>query len=129
MKKALTFVSIIAANLTFAMAQVTAGTQVSGTTANGTGLLSLLALAQTILNRLVPFAIGVAVVAFFWFLIKVIIDKEGGETKKNAVQGITYSLVAIFLMVAIWGVIGLLANMLGVGVGGGIPTPTIPMPS
>ncbi len=129
MKKALTFVSIIAANLTFAMAQVTAGTQVSDTTANGTGLLSLLALAQTILNRLVPFAIGVAVVAFFWFLIKVIIDKEGGETKKNAVQGITYSLVAIFLMVAIWGVIGLLANMLGVGVGGGIPTPTIPMPS
>ena len=128
MKKASIFVSIIAGNLMFAMAQVPVGTQVSGTIANGGGLLSLLALAQTLINRLVPFAIGIAVLAFFWFLIKLVWTSDSAESKKTAVQGITYSIVALFLMVAVWGVIGLLANMLGVGVAGGIPAPTLPQP-
>lgn len=129
MKKALTFVSLIATSITSGMAQVQIGTQAAGGTANGNALLSLLALAQTIINRLVPFAIGIAVLAFFWFLIKLITDKDGGPTKQAALSGITYSILALFLMVAVWGVIGLLANMLGVGIGGGLPTPTIPQPN
>ncbi len=128
MKKALTFVSIITTSLTYAMAQIQSGQQVGGTTGNANGLLSLLAIAQTVINRLVPFAIGIAVLAFFWFLIKMIWGSDNPEAKKTSVQGITYSIVALFLMVAVWGVIGLLANMLGVGVGGGLPTPTIPQP-
>ena len=43
-------------------------------------------------------------------------------------KGMAYAILALFLMVAIWGIIGFLANLLGVGVGGSVPIPGVPTP-
>ncbi len=131
MKKVLTIVSIIGSGVTSVLAQgIVVGSQAAGTTANGGALLSFLALAQTFINRLVPFAIGVAVLGFFWFLIMFIWKGGQGATEKDsAIKGMGYSILALFLMVAVWGIIAMLANLLGVGIGGGVPTPTIPQPA
>jgi hypothetical protein len=127
MKKALTIVSIIGSSVSYALAQIQVGGQAAGTTANGGALLGLLALAQTFLNRLVPFAIGLGVLGFLWFLVEFIWRGSSDPVKKKeAISGMTYSIIALFLMVAVWGIVAMLANLLGVGLAGTIPAPTLP---
>lgn len=95
--------------------------------ANGGQLVGLLNIAQNLVTRLVPFTIGLAVLAFFWYLVLFI--WRGGEEpskRQEGIKGIGYSLLALFVMVSIWGIIGLLSNMLGVGVGGGLPPLEMP---
>jgi hypothetical protein len=97
---------------------------------NGSALISLLNLAQDIISRLVPFAVTLAVLAFFWFLIKFI--WKGGqdpEAKTSSLKGMGFSVLALFVMVSIWGIIGLLGSIVGVNQGGNIPIPGVPRPS
>jgi hypothetical protein len=128
MKKALLILSTLGAGVSSVFAQVI-GTAAQQGQVNGGALLGLLALAQTIVARLVPFAIGLAVLAFFWFLIRFIwLGKEDAETKKISLQGMGYSVLALFVMVSIWGIIGLMGSIFGVNQGGNIPAPGIPLP-
>lgn len=135
MKKALTTLALISGSISYTLAQTNINIGNTGQTAqqgqiNGGALLQLLALAQTIANRLVPFAIGVAVLSFFWFLIQLIMKGgESGEKRGTAMKGMGMSILALFLMVSIWGVIGFLGSVTGVGQGGAVPTPTIPQPN
>ena len=91
--------------------------------AAASALLPLLASAQTIsdtlifvstiLNGVIGLFITLAIVVFFWGLIKYLwsIDSE------NAQEGIKimfWGIVAVFVMVSIWGIIKLLQNSLRV---------------
>lgn len=152
MKKALITGSILLSSLMLAGAQViqvggtvggvpvtvgnaNGGTVLIGQSAqqnqvNGGAILQLLALAQTIVNRLVPFAVGLAVLAFFWYLIRFIF--KGGQDpveKSNSMKGMGYSIVALFVMVSIWGIIGFFGSVLGIGQGGAVPVPSVPNPN
>lgn len=139
MKKALTTIvttlALVGSSISYGLAQTNINIGNVGSTAqqgqiNGGALLQLIALAQTIANRLVPFAIGVAVLGFFWFLIQLIVKgPESGEKKDSAMKGMGYSILALFLMVSIWGVIGFLGSVTGIGQGGAVPTPSIPQPN
>ena len=131
MKKALTTLSLVAGSVATALAQVNIniGATANQGQVNGGAILQLLTLAQTIVARLVPFAIGIAVLAFFWFLIKFITQGgENGEAKSASIKGMAYCVLALFLMVSIWGIIGFLGSIFGIGAGGAIPTPCIPVP-
>ncbi len=116
---------------------VTAGTANGGTVnigvqatqgqVNGGPLLQLLAMAQTIVSRLVPFMIGLAVLAFFWFLIKFIWKgSDDAKAHDDGMKGMGYSILALFVMVSIWGIISALGSMLGVNQGGGLPPLQMP---
>ena len=131
MKKALTLVSIVAGNIMLASAQININIGVGANQGqvNGGALLQLLALAQTIVTRLVPFAVGLAVLAFFWFLIKFI--WQGGQSpdvKAASLKGMGYSILALFVMVSIWGIVGFAGSIFGIGQGGSIPIPGVPIP-
>lgn len=131
MKKALTFFSLVAGNVTLALAQTTinVGATAGQGQVNGGALLSLLALAQTLVTRLVPFAVGLAVLAFFWFIVQFIWKGgEDGEARKKSLSGMGFSILALFLMVSIWGLIGFLGSMFGIGQGGSVPIPGVPIP-
>lgn len=77
------------------------------------GLLGTLALANRILNGLVGLLILVAILAFFWGLIKYLFS-GGGEDKSEGLKTMFYGVIAIFVMVSIWGIIKLLQNTFGV---------------
>jgi hypothetical protein len=97
------------------------GTGSVGTNLNFSGPLGLLALAQTIVSRLVPFLVGLAVVVFFWFLVTFIWKgKDNPEEQKKGRAGMMYSLLAIFVMVSLWGIITFIGGILGIGQGGSI---------
>jgi hypothetical protein len=75
--------------------------------------LGTLALANRILNGLVGLLILVAILAFFWGLIKYLFS-GGGEDKSEGLKLMFYGVIAIFVMVSIWGIIRLLQNTFGV---------------
>lgn len=123
MKKALTIISTVLGGIFLTYAQTTPG-QV-----NGGALLGLLALAQTLVARLVPFAIGLSIVVFFYYIIKFIIaGGQDPEAKTLSLKGMGFSVLAIFVMVSIWGIVGFLGSVTGISQGGVTPIPGIPVP-
>jgi hypothetical protein len=134
MKKVLTTLSLAATTIGFALAQavqpvVQAGVAEQGAI-NGGALLAFLALLQTLVTRLVPFAIGLAVLAFFWYLIQFIWKgAEDAGKKAEAMKGMGYSILALFVMVSIWGLVGFLGSLFGIGQGGTTPIPGVPVPA
>lgn len=152
MKKSLISLSIVLASVMLASAQViqvggtlggvpiqvgtgNGGTLLIGQTAvqnqvNGGALLSLLALAQTLVARLGIFAVGLAILAFFWYLIGFIWKgRDNPDEQKKTLHGMAYAILAIFVMVSIWGIVGVLGSITGIGQGGSVPIPGIPVPA
>ena len=151
MKKALLSFSLIVTSFMFAGAQnINIGGTIGGTPfvvgtggtnggsviigqqamANGQvggSLINLIALVQNIVARLVPLGIGMAVVALFFGVIMFLVQGRDDEKKRKSwLSWMMYSVLGLFVMVAIWGLVGFLASVLGVGVGGSAPTPSIP---
>ncbi len=104
------------------------GSQAQANTNVGGSLLSLLALAQNIVNRLIPFAIGLAVAALFFGLVMFIINGRKGDAAGHDawLKFMGMSILALFVMVSIWGLVGFIASVFGISVGGNIPVPSIP---
>jgi hypothetical protein len=123
MKKALTIGSIILSTVSFAVAQVGGSLSQATVAAPGassaSGILGLITTFQTLLDRAVPLAISLAVIGLFWFLLQFVWKGSSNPEKRSeSIKGMGYSLIAIFVMVAIWGIIAFIANLTGVGVGG-----------
>ena len=88
------------------------------------GLQNLITLAGNIVSSLIPLLIAVALVVFFWGLVRYIVNPGEGhdEGKKVMIAG----LVALFVMVSVWGIIRLAQTTLLSGVSGAsIPPPTV----
>lgn len=64
-----------------------------------------------ILNSVIPLFIVVAVVFFLWTVLKYINSGDNAETRAQARSLMIYGIVAIFVMVSVWGLVGVLRNM------------------
>lgn len=60
---------------------------------------------QVIANAVIPFLVGLAVVAIIWGIFKYV--KSAGDAEKIAEgrKTIVYGIVALFIMVAFWGLV------------------------
>lgn len=72
-------------------------------------LLDTLALFNTFLNAAIGLMITLAIVVFFWGLIKYLWG-SGSEGKSEGLQVMLWGVIAIFVMVSIWGIIRLLQS-------------------
>ena len=86
---------------------------------------SLLAQIGGIVKMLPPILMGVAVVAFFWFLIRYFIT-DAAEDKSKAVKNMGYSLAAIFVMVTLWGIIAFFGDAIGLNPNVQVSAPQLP---
>lgn len=129
MKKALTIGLGVISTISFAMAQATLGTGQVGApgASNAGGILGLVATLQTLLDRAVPLLIAFAVLGLFFFGIRFAWKGSSDpKAREDSIKGMGYSVLAIFMMVAIWGIIAFVANLTGIGVGG-TGSPIIPV--
>lgn len=62
----------------------------------------------TIINLLVVLLIGIAIIVFFIGLIRYIF--KAGEDKHKGLVTMLYGIIAIFVMVSIWGLVRLVGN-------------------
>ena len=123
MKKILTIGSLILTSVSFVAAQAQGGLSqvVVGAPAasNATGLLGLISTFQALLDRAVPLIVSLAVIGLFYFLLMFVWKGSSDpKTRQESMAGMGWSILAIFVMVAIWGIVSLIANLTGIGVGG-----------
>ncbi len=84
-------------------------------TADLTFVANLIAQVGGIVRLLPPILTGIAVVAFFIYLIRYfLISKDNADGKKKDLSGMMYSLLAIFVMVALWGIIAFFGDAIGI---------------
>jgi hypothetical protein len=86
---------------------------------------NLITSTNNIVNRLVPLAITVAMLAFFWGLIQYIAKQSKAATTKGRDMMI-YGILALFVMVSIWGLVRLLQTAFGIGPNEQAQTPQAP---
>lgn len=85
---------------------------------------SVLQTVSNIFGYLVPILISLAVLWFFWGLVEYL--RGGGEDKEKGKQTMIYGIIALFVMVSVWGLVGLIGNTFGIQQGGGAIIPNIP---
>jgi hypothetical protein len=62
-----------------------------------------------IIARLIPIVIGIGLLAFIWGIIKYVLS-EGASKKKDSVYVMIYGVVAMFVMISVWGLVTLIQN-------------------
>jgi hypothetical protein len=77
------------------------------------------------LNLLIPVLIALALVAFFWGLVRYVWG-SGGEGAAEGKSIMIAGLLALFIMVSVWGIIKLAQNTLGVGNANAPQYPQVP---
>ncbi|MEI6864227.1 MAG: hypothetical protein WCK46_02585 [Candidatus Adlerbacteria bacterium] len=92
-------------------------------------IINIINALGTIVNRLIPLLVGVAIIVFFWGLIKYIqaSGKDASAGKNIMIAG----LISLFVMVSLYGIIRFAGSAIGISINGegnaGRPTaPAIP---
>lgn len=115
-KKYLATVAVLASMPLLASAQ---------TPVNTTFITGIIDNIKTILNAIIPLFIGVSVVFFFWNIVKFVAGGADEATREESKKMMIWSLIAIVVMVSIWGLVGWLQSALGLGANPTITPPKI----
>ncbi|MDD5050443.1 MAG: hypothetical protein PHV93_01745 [Candidatus Pacebacteria bacterium] len=85
------------------------------------GIDGLINFAQNILTKLVPLFISAAVVLFLYGVLTYILA-GGDEEKRSAGRNtMIYGIIAIFVMVSVWGLVNLLRDSLQLNQANNVP--------
>jgi len=81
-------------------------------------------------EKIVPLMISLAIVVFFWGLVKFIWHAGDEKTHDEGKAVMIWGMVSLFVMVALWAIIGWLQGVTGIkgGIGGEVPGVTITLP-
>ena len=87
-----------------------------------TNIKGLIEAVGGLINPLIAILVGLALLAFFWGLAKFIF-RAGGDTEavEEGKRLMIWGLIALFIMVSVWGIIGFIQSALLPG-GGSTPT-------
>jgi Type IV secretion system pilin len=91
------------------------------------GILGLLAQANDLINRLIPFVIAITVLVFLWGIFKFVISAGDAEGRKEAQGYIIWGVVALFVMVSVWGLVNILVRSVNLD-NTAPPAPGLPNP-
>ncbi len=75
-----------------------------------------------LINQIIPVMIGIALVVFFWGLIVYIANRGQKSGRDTMIAG----LVALFIMVSVWGILRLAQNTFGVSNAAPVTIPQVP---
>ena len=79
-----------------------------------------------LINLALPIVVAIALLAFFWGLVKFIFGQGNEESKTDGKKLMIWGLVALFVMVSVWGLVRFMGNALGVNQGDTIIVPQVP---
>ncbi len=72
----------------------------------------LLGLFSNIINALIPFLITLAGLFFLYGVLKMVTAGDNEENRKAGQNTMIWGIVALFVMVSVWGLVSLLSNTL-----------------
>ena len=74
------------------------------------GFTGLLTLLTTWIQAIMPFLLLLAALFFFWGLTMFILKAGDEEARAEAKQKMIWGVVAVFIMVSFWGLVGFLSS-------------------
>ncbi len=77
-----------------------------------------------IVTTLIPIMMALAVLVFFWGLVKYIANASDEAAKESGKTLMIWGMVALFVMVALWGILGWVQAQLGLS--GNVTTGSVP---
>ncbi|OHA89450.1 MAG: hypothetical protein A3C70_02950 [Candidatus Zambryskibacteria bacterium RIFCSPHIGHO2_02_FULL_43_14] len=80
----------------------------------------------TLVDLALPIVVGLALLAFFWGLVKFIFAQGNEESKADAKKIMLWGLIALFVMVSVWGLVNFIGSAFGIGQGDTVVVPTVP---
>jgi hypothetical protein len=86
---------------------------------------SILNTFASLVNQLIPLALAVALLVFFWGLIQYIWKSPSSEGHQKGVQTMVAGIVGLFFMVSVWGIVSILNRTFGVSSGGSQQPPSV----
>jgi hypothetical protein len=89
-----------------------------------TNLQTLLQSIGRLVDLALPIVVGLALLGFFWGLAKFLFG--GAEGKDEAKTLMIWGLIALFVMVSVWGLVRFIGNALGIQQGDTIVVPRVP---
>ncbi len=89
-------------------------------------LTTLVGQVKSVVTSILPLLFGVAIIYFFWGLIKFI--RAAGDPKAVAEgKGVMiWGIVALLVMVSVYGILAWLGQAAGINPGGTVTLPTLP---
>jgi len=97
-----------------------------------TGIGRLINLVGTAIRDIIPIIIGLAVLVFLWGVLKYVIAKDE-DSQKEARNVMLWGIIAIFVMVSVWGLVNVLSSTLqlnnNIPNSPGLPSPGGSVPS
>ena len=73
------------------------------------GLHRLIDQIQGLVQRLIPVIIGIALLLFLWGILRFLISQDDGK-REEAKKFMIWGIVALFVMVAVWGLVEIFAE-------------------
>lgn len=112
---------LLASSLVFALPAIAFGQQRIGSL-----FQEILNFFAGVISFLGPVLISLALLAFFWALIQFLFNKEAKA--EDSKKYLLYSVLILFVMVSIWGIVAFLQDNLGIGDGRDLNrTPGVPI--
>jgi VIT1/CCC1 family predicted Fe2+/Mn2+ transporter len=62
-----------------------------------------------LLNRAIPFIIALTLLFFLWNMFRLVISSNE-DVRKEAIKMITFGIIALFVMVSVWGLVNILIH-------------------
>jgi uncharacterized sodium:solute symporter family permease YidK len=88
------------------------------------GISGLLEQVMGVITSLIPIVIAIAVLVFLWGVLQYVVAKD--EDKQKEARGVMlYGIIALFVMVSVWGFVNLLGTTI-FGDSAGVLTPPPP---
>lgn len=89
-------------------------------------LLNLFCTVLGWIGQLIPLLISVAVAVFLWGLVVFIKNTEDKQVHEDGKKLMIWGIIALFVMVSFWGIVGFLQDSFDLSPVGG-PIPSIPV--
>ena len=64
-----------------------------------------------------PIVVAIALLVFFWGLVKFIFAQGNEESKAEAKKIMLWGLIALFVMVSVWGIVEFIGDAIGIDQG------------
>ncbi len=80
----------------------------------------------TIIGTLIPIIMAIALLIFFWGLAMYMFKADDSTARGEAINIMVMGIIVLFVMVSVWGLVGLLGSTFGVKGGEALRAPGIP---
>lgn len=68
----------------------------------------------TLIKSVVPLLFSLAVVGFIWGIIQYSLNPDNEEKRKKGKSYMMWGIIALFVMVSMWGLVGILTKTFGI---------------